>query len=72
MDEARLPTVGLISWLPLLVIHLACGPRRKWRDVIDHDLMQLDLASDWYDLARNHHEWLEMLLHNLRTIRRKS
>ena len=56
MSDARLPKRVLFGWLPKT--RPACGPRRRWRDVVRHDLKLLDVPEkDWYDAACHRSDW---------------
>ena len=59
MSNARLPKRILFGWLPKT--RPASGPRRRWRDVVRHDLKALDvLEEDWYDAAQHRSGWRDM------------
>ena len=59
MSDDRLPKRMLFGWLPKT--RPAKGPRRRWRDVIRHDLKLLDVPEkDWYDAARHRSGWRDI------------
>ena len=59
MSNARLPKKMLFGWLPKTCP--ASGPRRRWRDVVRHDLKVLAvLEEDWYDAAQNRSGWRDI------------
>ena len=56
MQDNRIPKKVLFVWLPKT--RPACGPQRRWRDLVSHDLKYLDLAgTHWYEAVLSRLEW---------------
>ena len=56
LDDGRVPKQLLFGCLP--ATRPACGPRRRWRDVVASDLDRLGISTaEWYGLARNRQGW---------------
>ena len=56
LDDGRVPKQLLFGCLPST--RPACGPRRRWRDVVASDLDRLGISTaEWYGLARNRQGW---------------
>ncbi len=59
MEDSRLPKAILFSWLP--ASRPACGPRKRWRDVVRDDLKALNMYDRWYDQAMDRSEWIHSI-----------
>ena len=56
MPDTRTPKKMLFAWLPKTCP--ASGPRRRWRDVIHHDLKSLNVSEmHWYGAALCRSSW---------------
>ena len=56
MPDNRLPKRVLFSWFPQP--RPKCGPRKRWRDVIQKDLIHIHIGEDkWYEAASSRTEW---------------
>ena len=48
MSDDRLPKSVLFGWLP--EPRPRCGPRKRWRDVVQQDIKLINVAeTDWYE-----------------------
>ena len=59
MSDVRTPKRMLFGWLPKT--RPASGPRRRWRDVVRHDLKSLKVSeAHWYNAALHRSGWRDI------------
>ena len=55
MSDTRLPKCVFFGWLPQP--RPRCGPRKRWKDVIKKDLVNIVSEDNWYETARSRTVW---------------